>query len=79
MLRLVHDHAYSHSLLRYVLCREIQPHLAVPDKIRILLHGLRRGRFSMQWQWASAAGVERAKRDIAGQHMQPLKNGEFAF
>jgi glycosyltransferase involved in cell wall biosynthesis len=78
LLRLINDHAYSHAILRYVLSGELPPHLQPPDKIRILLHGVRRGRFSMKCHLASASGVERAVRDIASEDVHPLESGEFA-
>jgi GT2 family glycosyltransferase len=79
LLRLIHDHAYSHGILRYVLCGDQQPRLQIVDGIRMLLHGLRRGRFSMQCQWAAARGADAAARDIAEQGVHPLETGEFAF
>ncbi len=79
LLRLINDHAYSHAILRYVLCGERPPPLHPPDKIRILLHGVRRGRFSLKCHLASASGIERAVRDIAGEDLHPLESGEFAF
>jgi hypothetical protein len=79
LLRLVHDHAYSHGILKYVLCGDEQPRLHVADTIRILLHGLRRGRFSMRCNWAAARGADRAARDITAQNMHPIETGEFAY
>jgi glycosyltransferase involved in cell wall biosynthesis len=79
LLRLIHDHAYSHGILRYVLCGDEQPRLQAADRIRILLHGLRRGRFSMKAQLAAARGTDAAARDIADREVLPLETGEFAF
>jgi len=79
LLRLIHDHAYSHGILRYALCGDQQPHLQLTDTIRILLHGLRRGRFSMRAQLAAARGADAAARDIADREVCPLESGEFAF
>jgi glycosyltransferase involved in cell wall biosynthesis len=79
LLRLIHDHAYSHTTLRYVLCGDDQPHLQLVDTVRILLHGIRRGRFSMRAQLAAARGADAAACDIAERDMRPLESGEFAF
>ena len=79
LLRLIHDHAYSHSILRYALCGDERPSLRTADKIRILLHGVRRGRFSMRAQLAAARGADAAARDIADREVCPLESGEFAF
>jgi glycosyltransferase involved in cell wall biosynthesis len=79
LFRLVHDHAYSHGILKYVLWGDHQPRLQLVDTIRILLHGLRRGRFSMRCQWAAARGTDRAARVITGEGMHPIEAGEFAL
>jgi glycosyltransferase involved in cell wall biosynthesis len=64
LLRLVHDHAYSHGVLRYRLFGEEQCNLDFVEAVRILLHGIRRGRFSMRCGWAVARGRQRALRTI---------------
>jgi GT2 family glycosyltransferase len=79
LLRLIHDHAYSHGILRYILCGDLQHRLQPVDAVRMLLHGLRRGRFSMQCQFAAARGTDAAASDIARRDVQPLESGEFAF
>jgi hypothetical protein len=77
LLRLVHDHAYSHAILRYVMCGTIQKHLQVADTIRILLHGVRRGMFSMRSHWAAARGASAAAEHIDEEGMQPYAAGAF--
>lgn len=79
LLLLIHDHAYSHGILRYALCGDERPSLRTTDKIRILLHGLRRGRFSMRAQLAAARGADAAARDIADRAVCSVESGEFAF
>jgi glycosyltransferase involved in cell wall biosynthesis len=79
LLRLIHDHAYSHGILRYVLCGDQQHRLQLADRVRVLLHGLRQGEFSMRCQWAAARGADAAAADIAERDVHPLESGEFAF
>ena len=78
-MRLVHDHAYSHAILRYAMCGTVEPDLQVADTIRILLHGVRRGMFSMRSRWAAArgAGADAAKH-IREAGLQPVSGGPFA-
>ncbi len=78
LLRLVHDHAYSHAILRYVLCGTLQKHRRVANTIRILLHGVRRGMFSMRSHWAEACGVSAAAKHIEEAGLQPLSSGPSA-
>jgi len=71
-VRLVHDHALSHTLLDYLLSGE-EPHPMGPlTAARILLHGLRRGPFSMRCQWAAARGVGRAARLLSRHGVDPI-------
>jgi glycosyltransferase involved in cell wall biosynthesis len=63
-MRLVHDHALSHGILRYVVFGD-RPARHTPARIGALaLHGMRRGLFSMRCRWAEAAGGDRAARLI---------------
>jgi len=75
LMRLVHDHAYSHAILRYAMCGTVQPDLQVADTIRILLHGVRRGMFSMRSRWAAARGAADAAKHIDAHDMQPIARG----
>ena len=72
LLRLVHDHAYSHTILRYVMCGTLQKHLPVSATIRILLYGVRRGMFSMRLHWAKARGASAAAKHIEEAGLQPV-------
>jgi glycosyltransferase involved in cell wall biosynthesis len=74
LLRLVHDHAYSHGILRYLLFGEEQRKLDFAEAVRILLHGVRRGRFSMRCRWAAARGRERALRFVSRQGLCPVES-----
>jgi glycosyltransferase involved in cell wall biosynthesis len=73
LLRLAHDRAYSARVLRYMLLGEEQRSIEIADTIRILLHGLRHGRFSMRCRWAVAQGTEKAARYIATQPARPFE------
>jgi glycosyltransferase involved in cell wall biosynthesis len=75
LLRLVHDHAYSHAILRFAMCGAIQADLQVADTIRILLHGVRRGMFSMRSHWAAARGAAAAAKHIDAHDIQPIAGG----
>ena len=71
LLRLVHDHAYSHAIVRYVMFGTLQKHLQVADAIRILLYGVRRGMFYMRSHWAEARGASAAAKYIEEAGLQP--------
>jgi glycosyltransferase involved in cell wall biosynthesis len=71
LFRLLHDHAYSHGVLRYVLWGERRERSTLEVAIRVLLNGVRRGPFSMRCRWAAACGTERAERYIAA-HRPPM-------
>ena len=72
-LRLVHDHAYSHGILRYLCFGEQQNGHGVEAMARMVLHGMRRGLFSMRCQWAEARGARSAGLFLARQRMHPIK------
>lgn len=72
LLRLLHDHAYSHGILRYKLFGDEPRKWAFLQGGRILLHGLRRGRFSMRSRWAAARGAAGAARYIAVENLRPV-------
>jgi glycosyltransferase involved in cell wall biosynthesis len=73
LLNFIHDHRFSHGVLGYLLS------IAEPKRIdlfciaKVILHGLRNGRFLMQCMWASARGEEQAERLIAKTGLRPLK------
>jgi hypothetical protein len=71
-IRLIHDHALSLGLLQYLLFAADVPRCGWMGVVRILLHGTRRGIFSMRCQWARARGERRARELIASNRLQPL-------
>jgi glycosyltransferase involved in cell wall biosynthesis len=72
LLRLVHDHAYSHGILKYLWFNDEQDPLGVEGAIRMLLHGARRGWFSMLCRWAEVRGASGARRYIAAHGLRPI-------
>jgi glycosyltransferase involved in cell wall biosynthesis len=72
ILRLVHDHAYSHGILRYLLFGETPPSMRLTTVAHNLLHGLRRGWFSMRCRWMSTLAAHRAARFIRATGLRPL-------
>ena len=71
-LRLIHDHAYSHGVLRYLLSGLPPKRIEISRRIRVLLHGIRRGIFSMKCQWAESRGEDLAARFITAHELRPL-------
>jgi glycosyltransferase involved in cell wall biosynthesis len=75
VVRLVHDHALSHGVLRYLLTG-IQPsRLSWTRYVHVCLHGIRNGRFSMQRQLAESRGQDSAARLIVERHLRPIERG----
>ncbi len=69
-LRLIHDHAFSHGVLRYKLAG-VQPRRTTWAKyVHLLLHGAKNGQFSMRCQWAQSCGEESAARYILDKRLQ---------
>ncbi len=64
-LRLIEGHGFSHGVIRHLLFGEGQNRQHALEAARILLHGMRRGRFSMQCRQARLRGEKRAARYIA--------------
>jgi glycosyltransferase involved in cell wall biosynthesis len=71
-LRLVHDHALSHSILNWLLIAKQPLRLGALRYLRFLLHGIRNGSFSMLCQWAESRGAEHAARFITHQRLRPI-------
>src|SRR5438552_3562560 len=72
-VQLVHDHSFSHGVLRYLLAG-VQPcPLDLFGYTRMLLHGLRNGLFSMRCRWASARGEDSAARFISENMLRPIE------
>jgi glycosyltransferase involved in cell wall biosynthesis len=73
LVQLIHDHRFSHSILQYKL-EGIQPRRIDRFRyIRLLLHGLRNGAFSLRCQWATASGEDSAARFIDAERLEPQR------
>lgn len=71
LVQLIHDHTFSHSILQYKL-EGIQPRRIDWFRyVRLLLHGLRNGAFSLRCQWATASGEDCAARFIDEERLEP--------
>ena len=73
-LRLIHDHAFSHSVLRYLLTGVGPQRLNLAKGLRLIAHRLRNGRFSMHCRHAQLRGEDSALRFIEERRLQPLQN-----
>jgi glycosyltransferase involved in cell wall biosynthesis len=70
-LRLLNDHSYS-SYVRKYLFEGVQPkRLDWRRYIRVFLHGIKNGQFSMQCKLAAWTGEDRAARFIVDKQLQP--------
>jgi glycosyltransferase involved in cell wall biosynthesis len=70
-LRLVHDHAFSLGVLRYVLEGQKPCRLDWFEYGHSVLHGIRNGVFSMRCRWAAARGKHRAADFVADYAVAP--------
>ena len=73
LLRLTHDHSFSHGVLRYLLAGNQPSSFDVMRRIRIFLHGLRNGSFSMKYHLETARGETEAAQFISDERLRPLK------
>jgi|SRR5688572_13669928 len=74
-LRLIHDHAVSHGVLRYLRSNTLPPPVGLVGYAKLLLHGLRNGLFSLRCRWAEARGYANAARYIQENGLRPLDWG----
>ena len=75
LVRLIHDHALSHGVLDYMF-DGIQPLRANLLRYgRLILHGVKNGRFSMRCQWAALRGADGAAQFISASRLKPLELG----
>jgi hypothetical protein len=73
LVQLIHDHTFSHSILQFKL-EGIQPRRIDRFRyVRLFLHGLRNGAFSLRCQWATARGEDCAARFIDGERLEPQR------
>jgi glycosyltransferase involved in cell wall biosynthesis len=72
-LDLIHDHAFSHGVLAYLL-DGIQPGrtTAVVGYVALLLHAIKNGFFSMRCRWAEWRGELDAARFVSEKLSRPL-------
>jgi glycosyltransferase involved in cell wall biosynthesis len=77
IVRLIHDHAYSHAILRYLVFGEPTRAGRRLDGVRMLLHGLRRGSFSRRCRAAELKGLADASRQICTEGLQPVFNAHW--
>jgi glycosyltransferase involved in cell wall biosynthesis len=78
LVQLMHDHSFSHEILRYRLTGiqslNRQRPINLLWNLRLLLHGMKNGRFSMRCRRASFRGVDRAARFISRNGIVPLSS-----
>lgn len=67
LLRLIHDHAFSHAVIDRVLDGRIVDPIRWTEYMRYLLHGITKGFFSMRCQMAAAQGRQHAMRALNAQ------------
>jgi glycosyltransferase involved in cell wall biosynthesis len=72
LVRLVHDHAFSHSVLRHLLSGAAPRRGGLLGYARLAGHALRHGRFSMQCRWAELRGERSAEDFIRGRRLRPI-------
>jgi glycosyltransferase involved in cell wall biosynthesis len=78
LVRLIHHHSFSQHVLAHLLGADRTWADGWQDSTtRILLHGLRRGPFSMRCRWAALTGAKRADNFIAQKNLQPLSKALF--
>ena len=72
-LRLIHDHTFSHRVRQYMLAGTQPRHIDGFKYVHLLFHAIRRGKFSMQCQWAASRGEDAAARYIVEKRLQPIE------
>ncbi len=73
-LRLVHDSSFSGGVLNY-LRAGIPPsdsHSGKERYLRMILHGIKNGLFSMRVRWAASRGSDRANLFVTEKRLRPL-------
>jgi glycosyltransferase involved in cell wall biosynthesis len=72
VLRAIHDHAFSHAILRYVLTGVTPTRIDLFRYVQLALHGMRNGWFSARCQWAESRAADRAATFIVEQRLASL-------
>jgi glycosyltransferase involved in cell wall biosynthesis len=70
-LRLIHDHSFSHGIIRHALFGTAQRRVRAIAYVRLVLHAIRNGLFSMRCQWAAVRGEDKASRYIERERLRP--------
>lgn len=78
-VRLIQAHTFSHGVLRYLLVGIEQRRISLLRYVRLFLHGIRNGRFSMQCQWAACRGEDGAARFISEHQLRPIQTFQMRF
>jgi glycosyltransferase involved in cell wall biosynthesis len=77
-LRLIHGHQFSHEIIKYLLTgvqsTNGQGSINLLRNLRILLHGIKNGQFSMRCRWASIRGRDHAARFVSENRLRPVEN-----
>jgi glycosyltransferase involved in cell wall biosynthesis len=72
-LRLIHDGAHSHAVLRYVLTDSVPQRLSLPRRVWLGWYGLKNGLFEMQCILAAARGEMSAARFVAHNGLKSVR------
>jgi glycosyltransferase involved in cell wall biosynthesis len=72
-VRLVHDHTFSHAVLSYLVTGTLQKRIGRSRYLRLFLHGLKNGQFSMRCQWARLRGEDSAARFIERNRLRQME------
>jgi glycosyltransferase involved in cell wall biosynthesis len=78
-IRLIQAHSFSHGVLRYRMTGAEQRRIGLLRYLRLFLHGIKNGRFSMQCQWAASRGEDCAARFISEHQLRPIQISQMRF
>jgi hypothetical protein len=73
-LRLTGDHAFSQSILGYLLTGDRPQEPRLVQYALLPLHGIRRGSLSMRRRYARFRGRAQAARFIADERLRPVRD-----
>ncbi len=75
-VRLIRGHAFSHGVMNFLLSGHApRGGSDLGGGVRLLLHGVKNGRFSFRCQWAARRGRRDAARFIARHRLNPVPFG----
>jgi glycosyltransferase involved in cell wall biosynthesis len=75
-VRLIRGHAFSHGVMNFLLSGDApRGGSDLGGGVRLLLHGMKNGRFSFRCQWAARRGRRDAARFIARHRLNPVPSG----